>query len=144
MADQIVPIIKLINGDDIVCSFPREQLTEKSPLLRILKPLHVKYVPQLTPNGFKDYVALIKWTPYTKDQVISIPKDKIMTITNAGTEMIKSYHHVARKYDDDTKVPEKVNAVDFKKQRFTDKENEKINEIFDEFDLPDDEPDTIH
>ena len=58
--------------------------------------------------------------------------------------MVKSYHHVARKYDDDTKVPEKVNAVQFKKQRFSDKQNDKINEIFDELDNYDDEPDTIH
>ena len=34
-----VKIVKLINGDDIVCSFPKEQLEQKSPLLRIVKPL---------------------------------------------------------------------------------------------------------
>jgi predicted GTPase len=44
--DQI-RIIKLINGDDIVCSLAPEQLPAKSPLLRLIKPLQIKYVSQL-------------------------------------------------------------------------------------------------
>ena len=75
-----VKIIKLVNGDDIVCSFPRKQLEQKSPLIRIVKPLLIKYVPQLTSMGIKDYIALIKWAAYTNDTVITIPKDKILTI----------------------------------------------------------------
>ena len=52
-----IKIIKLINGDDIVCTLPAEQLGEKSPMLRLSKPLQVKYIPQLTAQGLKDYVA---------------------------------------------------------------------------------------
>ena len=84
---ETIKIIKLINGDDIVCSFPKEQLGQKSPLIRIVKPLLIKYVPQLTSMGIKDYIALIKWAAYTNDSVITIPKDKILTITNASSEM---------------------------------------------------------
>ena len=51
-----IKIVKLVNGDDIVCAFPSEQLPEDSKLLRISKPFQVKYIPQLTPQGFKDYV----------------------------------------------------------------------------------------
>ena len=73
-----IKIIKLINGDDIVCALPAEQLPDKSPMLRLSKPLQVKYIPQFTAMGLKDYVALIKWSPYTPDHIITIPKDKIM------------------------------------------------------------------
>ena len=73
-----IKIIKLENGDDIVCSFPEEQLPESHALLRIIKPLQIKYIPQLTPGGFKDYVAMVKWAAYTSDKVITIPKTKIM------------------------------------------------------------------
>jgi hypothetical protein len=38
----IIKIIKLVNGDDIVCILPKEQLAEKSPLLRVSKPLTSK------------------------------------------------------------------------------------------------------
>jgi len=70
---ELVKIIKLINGDDIVCVLPKEQLDEASPLVRLEKPLQIKYISQLTARGLRDYVALIKWTGYTNDQVITIP-----------------------------------------------------------------------
>ena len=130
-----VKIIKLINGDDIVCSFPKKQLEQKSPLIRIVKPLLIKYVPQLTSMGIKDYIALIKWAAYTNDSVITIPKDKILTITNASSEMGKSYSHMASNYD---KIEEaKKDDQAYKRTHFSKEDNDKINEIFDE--LGDDE-----
>ena len=109
-----VKIIKLVNGDDIVCSFPKKQLEQKSPLIRIVKPLLIKYVPQLTPMGFKDY----------------IPKDKIMTITNASSEMGKSYEHMANSYEQ-LDVPKKDDKA-YTRAHFSKEDNAKINEIFDE------------
>ena len=126
-----VKIIKLVNGDDIVCSLPKEQLADKSPLLRITKPLQVKYVPQLTPQGIKDYVALIKWSPYTKDVIISIPKDKIMTITNANGSMMTSYFHLIKDYDKEEKVQK---DDQYERTRLSDGTNKEINEIFDDED----------
>tara|TARA_B100001564_G_scaffold347377_1_gene348063 strand:+ start:634 stop:1092 length:459 start_codon:yes stop_codon:yes gene_type:complete len=131
-----VKIIKLINGDDIVCAFPKAQLEKKSPLIRIVKPLLIKYVPQLTPMGFKDYIALIKWAAYTDDSIITIPKDKILTITNASSEMGRSYEHMANNYEK-IDVPKKDDNL-YKKQMMSDVDNAKINEIFDEIGETDD------
>ena len=131
-----IKIIKLINGDDIVCSFPKKQLEQKSPLIRIVKPLLIKYVPQITPMGFKDYIALIKWAAYTNDSIITIPKDKILTITNASSEMGKSYEHMANNYEK-IDVPKKDDNL-YKKQMMSDADNEKVNEIFDELGETDD------
>ena len=131
-----IKIIKLINGDDIVCSFPKKQLEQKSPLIRIVKPLLIKYVPQLTPMGFKDYIALIKWAAYTDDSIITIPKDKILTITNASSEMGRSYEHMANNYEK-IDVPKKDDNL-YKKQMMSDVDNAKINEIFDEIGETDD------
>ena len=41
-----IKLIKLINGDDIVCNLPEKdsQLPDNSPLLRLEKPLQVKYI----------------------------------------------------------------------------------------------------
>lgn len=140
-----IKIIKLINGDDVVCVLAKEQLGEKSPLLRLEKPLQIKYVPQLTTTGIKDYVALIKWTAYTGDQYITIPKDKIMTITNANSDMMKSYVNVIQDYS----TPEKViEDKQFERKRLSDSQNKEINEIFDEEFEDDDDYDipnkTIH
>ena len=136
-----IKIVKLENGDDIVCSFPSDQLPEEHALLRITKPLQIKYIPQLTPGGFRDYVALVKWAAYTSDQVITIPKQKIMTITNATTEMQKSYVNIIKDYSIIDKVPEKVQGVEFKRERLSDEQNKEVNEIFNEFE---DEVPTIH
>ena len=129
-----VKIIKLINGDDIVCALPAEQLPDKSPMLRLSKPLQVKYIPQLTAMGLKDYVALIKWSPYTPDHIITIPKDKIMSIVNASGEMTRSYSHVVQGYDKQEPIAKKNPPTQFKRERLSDEDNERINEIFDEFD----------
>ena len=126
-----VKIIKLVSGEDVVTVLPigKNQLPEKSTLIRLEKPLLIKYVPQMTLTGFKDYIALIKWCSYTPDQVITIPKDKIMTITNASAEMVSSYFNIAVNYD---QKPIPVRQQNYKTQRFTDEENDKVNELFDE------------
>ena len=124
-----IKIIKLINGDDIVCSLAKEQLPEKTPLLRLEKPLQIKYVSQLTARGLKDYIALIKWAAYTNDQVISIPKDKIVTITNATDEMTKSYIEVSKKYEKIV-VPKRG---EHNIEQLSEEENNEFNELWDEF-----------
>ena len=137
-----VKIIKLVSGEDVVTVLPtgKNQLPDNSQLVRLEKPLLIKYVPQMTLTGFKDYIALIKWCSYTPDKVITIPKNKIMTITNASSEMITSYATIAQNYD---KQPVPVKQENYKQQKFSDAENEKISEIFDDFD--DDEGNTtIH
>jgi len=136
-----IKIVKLENGDDIVCSFPSDQLPEEHALLRITKPLQIKYIPQLTPGGFRDYVALVKWTAYTSDQVITIPKQKIMTITNATNEMQKSYVNIIKDYNVLDKVPERVQNMKYEQQRLSDEQNKEVNEIFKEFE---DEDPTFH
>ena len=128
-----IKIIKLINGDDIVCTLPAEQLGDKSPLLRLSKPLQVKYIPQFTSGGLKDYVALIKWSPYTKDFILTIPKDKIMTIVNANNDMSKSYNYMMTNYEKSEPLAQKEKPATFKRERLSDEDNDRVNEIFDEF-----------
>jgi hypothetical protein len=124
-----IKVIKLVNGDDIVCSLSKEQLPEKVPLLRLDKPLQIKYISQLTPRGLRDYIALIKWAAYTNDKIITIPKDKIVTITNATDEMSKSYLEVSSKYER-IDLPKKG---EYQAQEMTREENDVFNELWDEF-----------
>ena len=141
-----VKIIKLINGDDIVTVLPtgEQQLPDNGPLIRLDKPLQIKYVPQITPMGFRDYIAMIRWTNYTSDRIVTIPKDKIMTITNASIEMSNSYGEIVKNYDSLDKPKRDEN---YQRKEFTPEENKKMNEIFREFDdiekEDEDEP-TIH
>ena len=129
---EAIKIIKLINGDDIVCTIPERLLDEKSPLVKIDKPLQVKYVPAMEEMGLKDYVALIKWTSYSDDSIISIPKDKIMTITSAGKAMTNSYKNVSNGYDKATITEHKQDRYD--REQLDDSISEKLNEIFEDLD----------
>ena len=137
-----VKIIKLINGDDIVTVLPtgEKQLPDNGPLIRLEKPLQIKYVPQMTPMGFRDYIALIRWTNYTSDKLITSPKDKIMTITNASNEMTGSYNHIIKNYDNLDKPKQDEG---YHRKEFSPEENKKLNEIFKELD-DEEEPPTFH
>ena len=57
--------------------------------MRLDRPLQIKYIPSMTSFKPKDYVAMIKNASYTNDKIITIPKDKIMTMTNASLEIKK-------------------------------------------------------
>ena len=142
MQKTTVKIIKLINGDDIVAVLPTgdKQLPDNGPLIRLDKPLQIKYVPQITPLGFRDYIAMIRWTNYTMDKIVTIPKDKIMTITNASSEMAVNYSQIVKNYD---KLDKPKRDESYHRKEFTPEENKKINEIFKELDDDEEEP-TLH
>ena len=142
MQKTTVKIIKLINGDDIVAVLPTgdKQLPDNGPLIRLDKPLQIKYVPQITPLGFRDYIAMIRWTNYTSDKIVTIPKDKILTITNASSEMTNSYSAIVKNYD---RLDKPKRDENYHRKEFTADENKKINEIFRELDDDEEEP-TIH
>ena len=88
-----------------------------------------------------DYIALIRWTNYTADKIVTIPKDKIMTITNASLEMAGNYNHIIQNYD---KLDRPKQDETYHKKEFSPEENKKLNEIFREFDDDEEEPPTIH
>ena len=129
---EAIKIIKLVNGDDIVCTIPERLLNDKSPLVKIDKPLQIKYIPAMEEMGLKDYVALIKWTSYSDDSIISIPKDKIMTITSAGKAMTNSYINVSTGYDKATMAEHKQDSYD--REELDDDVSKKLNDIFDNLD----------
>ena len=142
MQKTTVKIIKLINGDDIVTVLPTgdKQLPDNGPLIRLDKPLQIKSVPQITPVGFRDYIAMIRWTNYTNDKIVTIPKDKILTITNASSEMTNSYSAIVKNYD---KLDKPKRDETYHRKEFTPDENKKLNEIFKELDDEEEEP-TLH
>ena len=137
-----VKIINLINGDDIVAVLPTgdKQLPDNGPLIRLDKQLQLKYVPQITTMEFRDYIALIRLNNYTADTIVTIRTDKIMTITNASSEMSTSYGEITKNYD---KLDRPKRDETYHRKEFTAEENKRINEIFKELDDEEEEP-TIH
>ena len=136
----MVKIIRLVSGEEICCIIPKEQVKDKSHLLRLSEPMLIKYVPQITEVGISDYIALVKWVGFTNDKIITIPKDKIMTIANATEPFTRRYHHLV---DTINKQSQKLPAFverdmtdeDYDKyDKMTEKEN--LDELKDYFDMP--------
>ena len=75
----MVKIIRLVSGEEICCIIPKEQVKDKSHLLRLSEPMLIKYVPQITEFGISDYIALVKWVGFTNDKIITIPMKHIDT-----------------------------------------------------------------
>ena len=57
-----------------------------------------------------------------------------MTIVNANVDMTKSYNHMMLSYDKSEPLAQKEKPAVFKRERLSDDDNDKVNEIFDEFD----------
>ena len=137
-----IKVIKLINGDDIVCNLPQKelQLPDNSPLLRLERPLQIKYVPQISEFGISDYIALVKWVGFTNDKIITIPKDKIMTIANATEPFTRRYNKLVQTINkQDQKLPSFVerdlNDEDYEELDKHSKKK-KLNDLKDFFDMP--------
>ena len=90
----MVKISRLISGEEICCVIPKEQIKDNKTLIRLSEPMLIKYVPKITEMGISDYIALVKWVGFTNDKIITIPKDKIMTIANATEPFTRRYHHL--------------------------------------------------
>ena len=85
---------------------------------------------------------------YTNDKLVTIPKDKILTITNASNEMIKSYRNVIVDYNNyDRLVRREENERTRKlmdREMMSPSEREEFEEIFDDFDDLKKKDKTIH
>jgi len=136
----MVKIIRLVSGEEICCVLPKEQLKDKTNLLRLSEPMLIKYVPQITEMGISDYIALVKWVGFTNDKIITIPKDKIMTIANATEPFTRRYHHLVKTMSRSTQklpafVERDLNDEDYDKlDKMTKKEN--LDDLKDYFDMP--------
>ena len=102
----MVKIIRLVSGEEICCIIPKEQIKDKTNLLRLSEPMLIKYIPHISEYGISDYIALVKWVGFTNDKIITIPKDKIMTIANATEPFTRRYNKLVQTINkQDQKLP---------------------------------------
>ena len=136
----MVKIIRLVSGEEICCVLPKEQLKEKTNMLRLSEPMLIKYVPQISEMGISDYIALVKWVGFTNDKIITIPKDKILTIANATEPFTKRYHHLVNTINkQDQKLPafvERDMTADDYDNYDKRTEQDNLDEFKEYFDMP--------
>ena len=137
----MVKIIRLVSGEEICCIIPKEQVKDKSHLLRLSEPMLIKYVPQVTEVGISDYIALVKWVGFTNDKIITIPKDKIMTIANATEPFTRRYHHLVDSLSGQTQklpsfIERDLSEEDYDEFDKQSKKKDKLEDLKKFFDMP--------
>ena len=86
-------IIKLSNGEDIICDI-KEQ-SESEPSLKITSPLKMDVLTLPTEKGIQEGLSLTRWVqPFTDEKNIQINKSTIVTMVPASMGMSKYYEYV--------------------------------------------------
>ena len=138
-------IIRLVSGEEIACKIDdssAEEQIKKSRLVRLKDPMLIKYVPQFTEAGIADYIALVRWVGFTRDKIVTIPIDKILTICNATPEFNERYTQIVGKLENmKDNLPSYIER-NLKKEEWDDSEQydnidkEKLEQLTDMLNMP--------
>ena len=95
-------IVKLSNGEDIICTIENN---EPGKECKISYPLLMQVVPQQTPKGFVESLRLSKWVqPFTDSSFFEIKSDNIILIADAAPDLCRYYDHVLEKMDEEQAI----------------------------------------
>ena len=84
-------VIKLSNGEDIVC----EVLEIKDTQINIFEPLKMETNSKVTDKGASESLSLGRWLqPYSDENIFQIERNSIVIMTPASIGLIKYYEYV--------------------------------------------------
>ena len=124
-------IVKLTNGEDIIC-IVKNELGEEC---EISYPLLMQTLPRRTPKGFVESLSLSRWLqPFTEESLFKIKNDKIILMTDASPGLCKYYEYVLSKIDspNDNEVFDEKN---FSKEEDNDDDEEVYKELLADMDI---------
>ena len=93
MNDNTTKIIKLSNGEDIVCTCMKSKNTEASKVLYISQPLRMEIRNKVTSKGAVEALTLSRWLkPFSQADDFHLAKSNIVTITDASYALNNYYN----------------------------------------------------
>ena len=94
-------IIKMINGDDVICKVSEEY----SDALVVEYPMAiVKNQVVENENSIVEHTGLQRWMNYTHDTTFVIPKERILTLGNMAPDVTLYYKHVCKRLEFETQL----------------------------------------
>jgi len=115
-------VVKLSNGEDIVCYVHKNRDSSETSKLKISSPLKMESVARTTKKGIVESLQLCRWVqPYSDEQYFNIEKNSIVVMTPASVGLCKYYEYVL----------ESIGLSTIKKLHPTKKELDKIEENMD-------------
>ena len=116
MNDVSYTIVKLTNGEDIIC-----ELEEKSKsVYEIQNPLQIITTRDVQNGGVQEGLSLGRWChPFTDQTYFSIPVDAVVTTAKASPGLSKYYEYILKRTE----------------QRYLDYNREPTDEELEEIDI---------
>ena len=88
-------VVKLSNGEDIVCYVHKNKSSAETSKLKISSPLKMESIARSTKKGIVESLSLARWVqPYSDEQYFNIEKNSIVVMTPASVGLCKYYDYV--------------------------------------------------
>ena len=130
-------VLKLSNGEDIICEVDYEQYDVAADLpqrvFEIQNPLLMIHTRERHSDGIHEGLSLSRWVqPYTEQKYFSIPAISVVTSAEASPGLSKYYEHVLKRIENDIEQ-----MVEEKQKKLEDYTNDEIyDELLEETNTP--------
>ena len=104
-------IIKLINGEDIICTLAGEKLSAgfETSTISVDHPLKMQIIPKMTDKGIAESLSLSHWVhPYTESCSFNIPSTSVLLIADVSPGLSRYYEFVLGKMKNADQGPTEV------------------------------------
>tara|TARA_S200000501_G_scaffold342254_1_gene352236 strand:+ start:336 stop:758 length:423 start_codon:yes stop_codon:yes gene_type:complete len=113
MNDVSYTVLKLTNGDDIICEVDYERYDSEASLTQrvfeIQNPLLMVATRRVESDGVREGLSLSRWVePFTEQKYFSIPATSVITSAEASPGLVKYYEYVLNRmehYFDEDSLP---------------------------------------
>ena len=127
-------VIKLSNGEDIVCRVHENTSSRENSKLKISSPLLMETVTRETKKGTVESLALSRWVqPYSDEATFNVERNSIVIMTPASAGLSRYYEYVLNGMN---KVivdkPTKQELDNIEREIEQEEELENISSIFDD------------
>ena len=106
MNDISYTVLKLANGEDIICEVDFEQYNVEADLpqriYEIQNPLLITHTKEMSPEGVREGLSLSRWfQPFTEQNYFTIPATTVVTSAAASPGLSKYYEYVLKRIGDE-------------------------------------------
>ena len=140
MTDNTTRVIKLANGESIVCTCVPTRTDEGSQPLHIIHPLKMELKNRITKKGIVEALTLSRWLqPFTESDEFDIEKTSIITNTEASFALNNYYQMMLNSYSEADAVtnvqptPEALERVEEYEQEQEEPSSEEVRKLFNEY-----------
>ena len=99
-------VLKLANGEEIICEVDFDQYDDSKDLIKrvyeIQNPLLMTHTKEISPEGMREGLSLSRWfQPFTEQKYFSIPATSVVTSAEASPGLSKYYEYVLKRISSD-------------------------------------------